>query len=659
MKIYETKSPAEGHTSHYGGYSLRSNMICELGNDIKLFNQLHTKDTLAPIFGKALGFYGSSTSVMLLHNSIQKSRDYEDATDHHVDLAFGADENFVGTSNRQLQMAGLSMTRMWRSTYDTTKIYFTSKYNYDHGYSYNYEYDVTTNTFTNFLQVSTHMGSIGFIYEDDDYIWGVDNGGDYLYNAYSGLCRVNKATLAIERAGMHDRTTFARPLYWNDEYIITFWDDGNYSSGHPSRSIHLNKWNDTFSNATALKWKDQAANHWNYPFLEMQQSDGTKARNLIYHVNTLTDDTQSKAGGSNGSRPHWAQPAIVHDNAANLRDTHKVIRTYHAERCAGGVLGIIRCNIPLLDHANAFNDASDGRPGGKAYGTNENPTYDIRNCNISALAGFSTPLTESNMFGNNGLIYNGSTSHVYKTYNLSFFEDSNGKGFLILDFASPNVHMHDSGATYRAQSIWVFEIENYAASITDELWETNSLDLKIIQEIDTGDDSYGLYRPSDDPETFIAMSWRNNSHKIYTWNSSSKQFTTGSELKGQIEAIGNDSNGNIYTIKARGGNRNYEIHTESPTLPNQIIVTPANDRYTFTGATISSTVDIECFNYAGDRIAATVNLQMIGEGVIFTSSSATSAGKALTITTSSSAAVTENISITQATFVKINASMSV
>ena len=74
---------------------------------------------------------------------------------------------------------------------------------------------------------------------------------------------------------------------------------------------------------------------------------------------------------------------------------------------------------------------------------------------------------------------------------------------------------------------------------------------------------------------------------------------------------------------------------------------------------MQSTVDIECFNYAGDRIAATVNLQMIGEGVIFTSSSATSAGKALTITTSSSAAVTENISITQATFVKINASMSV
>ena len=81
------------------------------------------------------------------------------------------------------------------------------------------------------------------------------------------------------------------------------------------------------------------------------------------------------------------------------------------------------------------------------------------------------------------------------------------------------------------------------------------------------------------------------------FNKSSKEFQEGASLGGEIMCIGNDSNGNIYSIQMGGGNRRYEIHTETPTLPSQIKVTPANERFNFAGTPIASTVDIEAFNY--------------------------------------------------------------
>lgn len=662
MKIYETKPAAQNLDGTYGAYNTRACMVGELGDNIFIQRQMHTKSTLAPVFGKQVGWYGNQHNVMLLHNSIGMQRDYEStnaAMNGQNDNNYGSDPSYHVTSNRQLQMAGHNAKKAWRSTYDTTKIYFTSSYDYNHNALYVHEYDVTTKTFSNTkVHSAKTCMSTAWFYEDATYVYGSDAGGNTLYTAYSRIIRLNKTSLGIDTLGTYRRYDIHRILHVTDEYVLYYLDSGNYSSGRRASTVMLNRWSDAVNHTTGINRKFSDDDYWNNGGLDMQKADGTRFWALQYHSNTMTDGLQVHTGGADTSRPHWSQPAIVHDHAGNLRDTHKVIRYYMAVRNTGGSLSINRVNIPLPDHANAFSDVSDGRPGGLAYGTPTVPTYDMRKCTLTALAGLPSVLNEANMFGDNGLIYAGNNSYIYKSYNLSFFEDANGKGFLILDFAGENTYQYASG-TYRAQSIWVLEIVNYAASITDQLHETNSLELKVIQEIDLGYNPMALYRPTDDPELFIAMNFNAAGSKIFTWNKSSKEFQEGATLGGEIMCIGNDSSGNIYSIQMGGGNRRYEIHTETPTLPNQIKVTPANERFNFAGSPIASTVDIEAFNYLGDRIAATVNLQIIGEGVVFTSGSATSAGKALTVTTSSSAAITENISVTQATFVKINASMSV
>ena len=86
---------------------------------------------------------------------------------------------------------------------------------------------------------------------------------------------------------------------------------------------------------------------------------------------------------------------------------------------------------------------------------------------------------------------------------MSYFED-NGNAYLMIDFAHPNTSVDSTQSAYH--SVWVFKITNHTSSLTNDPSETDSLALEIIQDVEIDDSCYALYRPTDDPKTFIAMS---------------------------------------------------------------------------------------------------------------------------------------------------------
>lgn len=660
MKIYETKSSAASAGSHSAEF-VNPAFVAEFGDDIYILHQLHTKDKLAPVFGKKFGAMGNLSSMMILHNSINTPRDLWNTSADRTggqSIYHGWDANHAVTSNRQFQMCGGTATKVWQSIYNPSKLYYVGNYKYNNTHYYVYEYDKNSKTVT---KVSAASGAYFtqatiFIHEDENYLYGIDTGGSYRHSGYCRQLRIHKGTFSYTTYGFHNRYGWARPLYVDSERILWYQDIGHWSANYPFRMIGMTKWSDTVSNTTSYNIRRNNSSHINNPWIDNQKADGGKANSMLYHGYVLTDGHTV----SHINNHFWSQPAIVGSgtHGTNLRSTHKVVRIYTLGLNFDDEFFIVRTNIPLPDHANAFEDTSDGRPGGLAYGSAETPSCDVRLCTLSANAGLPNPITPTNGYGASGKIFRGNASHIASAINLSFFEDDTGEGFLIVDWANPNTQNVDTNVS-RQQCIFVYKITNYSASIKADLHETDSLNLALIQKIDLGYNSFGLYRPTDDAKTFIAMDWHGTSHQVYTWNSTSETFVTGSEIKGEILGIGNDSSGTIYSIHNGGGNYRYEIHTETPTLPNQITVTPASERYDFTGTTINSTVSIEAFNYAGTRIEVTVNLQIMGDGVVFTNGLATDGGKTLAVTTSASSAITENIDITSATFVRINASMSV
>jgi hypothetical protein len=325
-------------------------------------------------------------------------------------------------------------------------------------------------------------------------------------------------------------------------------------------------------------------------------------------------------------------------------------------RTQNGEYLIIRNNIPLPENTNAFQSAAT-HPGSAAYGSSTNPAMDQRKCTVTSNnAALPSTFSDSNITGSSGFFAKtGAETDANRIHNMSYFEDG-GSAYLMIDFAHPSVETDPTVAAYH--SIWVFKITNHTSSLTNDPSETDSLALEIIQDIQIDDSCYGLYRPTDDPKTFIAMSITSSVHPVYSWNSSTEQFTTSYSLNGNICTIGNDSSGNIYSAH-KGPYGRFEIHAESVVLPNEITVVPAQTRYEYTGTTISSTVSVDAYNYLGNRIAATINLQILGSGVEFTDSSATNNGKTISVTTSTSSSTAVDIDITSSSFVRITASMSV
>lgn len=719
MKIYETKNNTSAQDYRLGSHPRDNTLMFEAPDRLYINGMGHDKDTLAPIFGSTFQVFASTADWLKLTNSLSAAHDSEsDASSLISSQVYGGKTSgdYLNTNNRQSIMAGVSMSSLWRSSFDSNKLYFTTT-DPDGDRIWGGRYDIASSHLDGYVDSQPSNGSDGrgstcFFHEDNNYLYGVLNGRGYTaishsdhhqYRSKSCFIRMDKSTLEITWSGyapQYDGLTVI--LHVTSDYFVFYSTQGHgqarysgdedgsgngTSSNLPQAGFGLIRFSDDWTPSEVEmshmhEKGTQSVPNWNNGFLPILDELGNSrydeergtlimAPVITYLRNDpsiITSSTVLKQGvsiygdtggdyydGDPSLDYYMTVPAIVSDNT--LKSTHKIVRTYTCVRTGDGEFHIIRNNIPLPDNSNAFQNAAS-HPGSNPYGSSTNPAMDQRKCTITSdNSSLPTSFNDTNIVGDTGMLRKDvSYGITFRVQNTSFFMDSNNNAYLMVDFAHPQVNRENTLAAYH--SIWVFKIVDHANSLTADPAETDSINLKVIQEIQIDRECYGLYRPTDDPKIFYAMSISSAEHPVYNWNPTTEQFSTSYSINGNICAIGNDSNGNVYSAH-KGTYGRYEIHAESTVLPNEITVIPAQTRYEYTGTTISSTVAVDAYNYLGNRIAATINLQILGSGVEFTSSSATNNGKTISVTTSASASTAVDIDITSSSFARITASMSV
>jgi hypothetical protein len=121
----------------------------------------------------------------------------------------------------------------------------------------------------------------------------------------------------------------------------------------------------------------------------------------------------------------------------------------------------------------------------------------------------------------------------------------------------------------------------------------------------------------------------------------------------EFRTIGQDATGRMwgYAMDKNNGN----IHIVTPTLPVNVSVVMAATNFTYTGTTIGTTATVNAYDWAGNRLAANVQLTIDGSTMLF----ATNSSKSYTVGTSSSGDTSVALNITGGGINNIYAAISV
>jgi hypothetical protein len=135
-----------------------------------------------------------------------------------------------------------------------------------------------------------------------------------------------------------------------------------------------------------------------------------------------------------------------------------------------------------------------------------------------------------------------------------------------------------------------------------------------------------------------------NGIAFYNWNSSNKCYDKTSVYQVPTKIVGVDMNNNIWIQRYDNS-----MDLLANTLPTTIYALFDKDEYNFAGDDISSTLTVYAQNYAGQYLASTIQLTLIGQ-VKFTDTGL----KTRTITTSNLNKMQIPITITGAGMLNAN-----
>ena len=621
--------------------------IGEFGDSIYINGQGHTKTDLKPIFND---FYFSTSyhNALQLHNRVgfsglsQGIANYNKSSSDGPIWYNGTVNQLYTICNRNGQVDAVALTdgkgwevkEVWESADD---------------YLYYLEYNrsdeeimtkVDRKTMKKVITKNVASGAYSnfrFFHEDDDYIYGYNHCGNF-HTGYNGCSYTNKETLVTSRWGLHYQYSYGpQPIYKNDDYILNVWFIFNYSSSRPGISVQKLHFNDVKTSTTG-QYLRSAGSNVNYASLPYAQPDGSGGYDpythpFVYWNMTLSDDVQFKP------KSYYNNSLIAIVNDATLRNTHNIARFYVAYIQDSTVdeaepLKILRANVPIGDSvANVY-------------------SYDIRHCNITVKSGVDANKYPS--YANSDGYNTGSSSYAYRSNQLQYFE-SGGDSYLLHTWSElSGIYMNDRpGIT---PNFYVYKILNHSSSLTEDIHETNSLDLQIVQIETNAEGSCGIFFPGGHVGEFTKFVYVDNSmnvNPIFEWNSSSEKFESSHGLNGPIVEIGEDSQGRIFSAQwpDNAEEVSREIHLDSLELTRKVVVTPEKSHYDFQGSDITSYVNVTAFDTTGTQVAVSIRLNIVGTGVSF--DGATSK----TITTETSTEKQVNIKITSASRIQMTATI--
>ena len=664
MKLFE-HNQGNGNTTEAGSCYYTAKVV-EFNDKIYLREQGHTKSELIPQFNDWFGF-SSRYHGIHLYNRVGTG-----VTQHAPGWHKGLNVSpvtynsthgrtyHVTNNDGQLDACAAIDEKGFR-----TEQFFQSSNGYiyysEHTRNDNemiFKIDPKTNKKANYYVHNTDAyQEIKFMHEDDTYLYGFHACQIY---QYPGMVRVHKETCVPQRMGWHGRHWFGyQPIYKNDEYILNFCWEYNYSSSQPG--FHLDKlhWDDSIASTAARHLRKDGLSHSNSA-LQWISGNGTggtnttlSTREVIYYPmednHRLSDDNLFIPKDSFFAH---AGAAMVADST--LRTSHNVGRLYVAYFEDSTVdesepLSILRINVPIGDIVENA------------------PEYDVRKCELdhSQAGNPDTDVpTYVNVYKEGGPT--GASSYGYLENNLLYFtaKDSGNidQHYLLLTFEiSSGWNMNGSYAS-AGDRFYVYRIEDHADSLKDNIQETDSIKLKLVQTENLDHNYIYKFFPNGYAGNFhkfvLINSGSTKRNPIFTWDESSEKFTTdgGPGILGNITEIGEDSTGRIWTTKYpqdNGQEMKQEIHIDSLEMPADIKITPELVSYEYTDSNINTYIDVGVYNSSGERITENLTLTMTGSGVTFEGG-----GTAKTINSSNSTDIRVNIIITSATKIQIKADIN-
>ena len=657
-----------------------THIVAEDSQYIFINGQAHDKTTLKPIFGVRFGV-SNEMFPMLLSNSmfmpkgLYSQSNLEKGTSHSLYYYGLFSQNATTHNNGQVQLLGIKGTGgaiesdyascgMYESKLDSDEILsFETSWNDYHSGSYN-----ATATFRRRsmnYNVSNHVygprsakdGYYNYLYpwhEDETRVYGFF-GNNNLGNksggrGHSGVGTVVKtAENSFEWIGGYSYSSrFNTILYKDDTTIILATSDFsdsrfairkyNWSDGNSHANNNTVYYREDYSNMDGyrnyLKWWVKADN---------DELEPTTTNQWLFDNNADVEIAHNKMVGNPNDLNISVAPAIVHTADEDIVDP--TVRRCYAPFFEMDTdsdyyyeLRMTRLNIPIKGH-DAF-DSTDA------------PRYDISLCEINwdeANTGWSS-FKYDDFCGLPGqTMYRGNESVGHAFFNCAFFEDTDANGhfrhFIMVSSDSYDGLTHYSlhnGAT-RALVLEIICEDRGADGkpnpattdyASDNIHEENSLGLKLVQVLDLGKNcGYQIFRPEYDPKKFIAFQMREDTHPIYTWNSTAKAFETNSDFVGSnVMGMGTDTTGRFWTIQnpAKG---ELELHCHTIDIPAVVKITPASSSLNYSGSPITTKVNVGAFNHEGDRIGVDLKLQIRGENASFVGSS-TVLEKTITVTDS-------------------------
>ncbi len=198
-----------------------------------------------------------------------------------------------------------------------------------------------------------------------------------------------------------------------------------------------------------------------------------------------------------------------------------------------------------------------------------------------------------------------------------------------------NYDVDEAASQINPTGVWIFEID-----------DTDPNTLHYRSRIFFNDDSILNVFTLNSTNSKI-MVIRDSSIETYSFNASTKEFDYASTVSStDFDEICMDSQGRVFISIGS------DLKIYSVDIPVSIVITPEEERYTYTGTNINSYIDVDAYNHLGDRISVDVNVKLIGSNVTFSDGSIEK-----TVTTSDSSSTRVDIILTGAAFIKVAASI--
>lgn len=647
MKIWTNNATATWQGNHKYSVKLRE------GPDyIFVDGFAHDKNTLSPIFATNHHFssYHDSScrlenNVMIPHYSTDFSLGVQSSTSYYAPFNINSHVANRGQAN----LVGINFKETWPSAYDE-KIEYVWEANGHYGRCLGV--DKTKNyrrvKFLYKRGADWHHSKGFFFHEDENYIYAftasynTNNNSKY----YHHINRIAKDGSGLNschyiNTRSHDYTF----IYKDDEYFVYSQSVWNFNSSRPAFGIRKTRYDDQGWGATST-WNSYRDDHdaLAYKSLLRQYIQGDSGyetgTGMIYQSMPMSDGTSVSFGSG---AYYSSSPALVHDHdeSLGLRVNNNVARMYYATFNENFFLQILRVNLPIKDHTLAKDvDA---------------PIFDIRKCDLSTQGLFTENIHIDDMV-KTGTRQAPTDIYGHGFINLAYFYDELGQDkrhFLI--FTTDQVdglgHYSQYDGGTRA---FVFQIIDFNDSLVDDLHETDSLNLNLVQVIDvTTSRCYQTFRPDYDPKKWIAFENGGTNHKIYTWNPTLKNFQTSTSIKGRLTGIATDTTGRLYTIH-NNHDHNVEIHVETLDYPSKIVIEPEDTNLDFISSPINTNVKISAYNYEGTQIDLNnVTLKINGKNAKFDNNDITK-----TINLSKNSISTETITISGPTELDLTATIN-